>query len=275
MKCNIIGGFAVAVLLVAAPLGVASAADMPVKAPAPPPPSPPTTSWTGCYVDAGGGYGFWRQDSYFEVLNPLSALSTSATSGGSGWYGTVGAGCDYQVGQRFVVGVLGDYDFMHIHGKYEMPSVAVPIFPAGAGSGLAGDENERSAWAVGGRIGYLVAPALLTYISGGYTATHFNTVNFSSMGIFTPPFTSPVALASNTYTGWFIGGGTEYALDWFPGLFLRTDYRYSAYRAANVPITSTSLLFIGSGVNSQKSVQTIGTELVWRFNWTSLVAARY
>jgi outer membrane immunogenic protein len=268
MKRNIIGGLAVSALLIAAPLRIASAADMPVKAPLPP---PPTTSWTGCYVDAGGGYGLWKQDSYFEALNPPFALTTSATSGGGGWYGTVGAGCDYQVGQRFVVGVLGDYDFMHIHGTYEIPGVSVPAI---GGSGLAGNENERSAWAVGGRIGYLVTPTLLTYISGGYTATHFDAVNFSSMGIFTPAFTSSVALASNTYTGWFIGGGTEYALDWFPGLFLRADYRYSSYRAVDVPITSTSVLFTGSGINSKKSVQTLGTELVWRFNWNSLVAAR-
>jgi hypothetical protein len=250
--------------------GSALAADM--SAPVYKAPPPPTASWTGCYVDAGGGRGLWKQDSYFEALNPPSALTASATSGGGGWYGTVGAGCDYQVGQRFVVGVLGDYDFMHIHGTYQIPGVAVPIFPAGAGSGLAGDENERSAWAVGGRIGYLVTPAMLTYISAGYTATSFDAVNFASMGVFTPPFTSPVALTSNTYTGWFIGSGVEYALDWFPGLFLRTDYRYSTYRTTDVPITSTSVLFIGTGVNSQKSVQTVSTALVWRFNTG---AARY
>ncbi len=41
--------------------GSAIAADMPAKAPAVAP-AVRTTSWTGCYLGIGGGYGMWDQD---------------------------------------------------------------------------------------------------------------------------------------------------------------------------------------------------------------------
>ncbi len=56
------GGLAVAAALFAAPLSVASAADMPLKArPAPPPPA--AYNWTGFYVgiQGGGGWGSAEQ----------------------------------------------------------------------------------------------------------------------------------------------------------------------------------------------------------------------
>jgi opacity protein-like surface antigen len=42
-------------------IGSATAADMPVKAPMLKAP-PPVYSWTGCYLDAGVGYGMYNQD---------------------------------------------------------------------------------------------------------------------------------------------------------------------------------------------------------------------
>jgi outer membrane immunogenic protein len=44
--------------------GSAFAADMPVKAPYYKAPPPPAYSWTGCYIDGGGGYGMYNQDSH-------------------------------------------------------------------------------------------------------------------------------------------------------------------------------------------------------------------
>ena len=53
-----------------------------------------------------------------------------------------------------------------------------------------------------------------------------------------PPGT--VSLAAQTYNGWFIGSGFEYAFDWLPisGLFLKTEFRYSQYggNGVSVPI---------------------------------------
>jgi opacity protein-like surface antigen len=59
MKFATFGRIAVTALLIAAPLGVASAADMAVKAPKAPP--PPPFDWNGFYIGAYAGAAFMDQ----------------------------------------------------------------------------------------------------------------------------------------------------------------------------------------------------------------------
>jgi outer membrane immunogenic protein len=228
-----------------------------------------TTNWTGCYLGAGGGYGMWNQDHFIETFPGLVQTSPSATAGGRGWFGTVQVGCDYQF-DRWVVGAFGDYDFSRIKGTFN------PV-----GTLYTGEEVLRSSWAVGGRIGYLVVPQFLTYFSGGYTQARFGQVDMTAPGVpiigaavFTPP---PLSFGAQTYTGWFLGSGFEYALDLLPGLFLKTEYRYSSFSAKDLEVFNTAtLLPTGSAIHAQKYVQTIRTELVYRFNWGAPpVVARY
>jgi outer membrane immunogenic protein len=227
---------------------------------APPPPPAPVASWTGCYIDGGVGYGMWNQDSYTETDPGLLQISDTTTFGGRGWLGRVGAGCDYQIASSFVIGAFGDYDFMNIHGQYMDPL-----------TGFIGQEKESGAWAVGGRIGYLVTPSLLTYFDGGYTQARFDQIDFSSLTV--PAVPVGLDIASQTYHGWFIGGGTEYSLGWFPGLFWRSEYRYASYQAADLPIIITATgTPSGLADNVRKTVQTITTGLVWRFNFGGLTA---
>jgi outer membrane immunogenic protein len=192
--------------------------------------------------------------------------TTETTSGGRGWLGRVGGGCDYQFGggggfwSNWVVGAFADYDFMDLHRNFQS---SFPLF------GIAGEEKEKDAWAVGGRIGYLVTPNVFTYWNGGYTETRFDQINLNGVVLSTPIAT----IGSNTYHGWFIGGGYEIGLAGFfgwqlpPGLFWRTEYRYSSFDSANLPI------FTAGGAQTRFSehmtpfVQTITTSLVWKFNW--------
>jgi outer membrane immunogenic protein len=240
--------------------GSAFAADM---TPAPmykaPPPPPPAASWTGCSINAGYGYGMWNQDQFVETV-ALVPVTSNITSGGRGWLARFGGGCDYQFAAgalgNWVIGAFGDYDVMDAHGDFE----------AGV-SGLAGEEKQTGAWYAGGRIGYLVTPALLTYFDGGYTQTHFSQMNLINAITQAPAAVMP----SQSYHGWFVGGGTEYALNfsWLPirGLFWRNEYRFSTYDAANV-----SVLPPGGGAaffveNIRPYTETITSSLVWRFNW--------
>jgi outer membrane immunogenic protein len=218
----------------------AFAADMAVKAR--PAPLAPVYNWTGCYLDAGGGYGMWNQSHYSEILPGGAPLTGEFTAGGRGYYGTVGGGCDYQfpVGGlgNFVVGVLGGYDFMSLKGAF---------------SSLLGPsayEKENGSWDAGGRIGYLVTPTFLTYMSGGYTQAHFSSINFANTN----------ALPSHTYHGYFLGGGAETSLSpWLPVGFSTYSAADLAYTTAGVPN--------GAGEHMNKYVQQIGTELVYRFNY--------
>jgi outer membrane immunogenic protein len=251
------------VALTALAVGPAVAADLAQKAPAYiPPPPPPPPSFTGCYVNGGGGYGLWNIDHSGEALG--TQVTTETTSGGRGWLAGGGGGCDYQFGagtgfwSNWVVGAFADADWMDLHKNFE-----------GSFGPFNGDEKESSAWAVGGRIGYLVTPNVFTYWNGGYTQSHFDEINFSSSfgG-------SPLAfIDSNTYHGWFIGGGTEIALSGLfglplpAGLFWRSEYRYSSFNSADLPVFFNNGTPIGISENMRPNVQTITTSLVYRFNW--------
>jgi outer membrane immunogenic protein len=216
--------------------GAAMAADLPPPTLAykEPPPSP-VYNWTGCYLGGGGGYGMWNQD------------GPTLTNGGRGWFGQGQGGCDYQFSlplsfwsPNVVIGAFGDYEAGNLRG-----TVTTPV-------GLSGAESMNNAWAVGGRAGVLVTPKFLTYFDGGYTQANFGQVNFGP----------GVSIAANTYNGWFLGSGFEYSFGFLPGLFLKTEYRFSSYSTANLPIIGT-----GVGLNSTNYIQMVSTELVWRFNW--------
>jgi len=229
-------------------IGAVQAADIPVKAP---PMAAPARSWTGCYLGGGGGYGMWNQETT-HFTNGV-ADSVAQTGGGRGWFGTVQVGCDYQFNGNWVIGAFGDWDFGSIRGT--------PHFAFG----MAGHETEKWAWSAGGRLGYLITPTVLTFVSAGARAAHFDRVDLfdedgsGSVGLFIP---------AHTYNGWFFGGGYEYALSWAPGLFWKTEYRYAEFSRARLPqmVTTTGLANTAS-YDSRKFEQTIRSELVWRFNW--------
>src|SRR3984957_17640939 len=69
MKFATFGRIAVTALLIPAPLGVASAADMPVKAPKAPP--PPPFDWNGFYIGAYAGAAWMGQANTSDPCNPL------------------------------------------------------------------------------------------------------------------------------------------------------------------------------------------------------------
>jgi outer membrane immunogenic protein len=252
--------------------GSAFAADMSPPPPMYKAPLPPAPTWTGCYIDGGVGYGMWKQDHYTEGFPPLTALTPTVSTGGEGWLGRLGAGCDYQFSafnSNFVIGVFGDYDFTGLSGSFQEPF-----------EGFIGNENESGAWAVGARLGYLVTPTLLAFFDGGFTQARFDQINLGTDTV--PSVSAGAYIPAHTYNGWFLGGGTEYALTWLPirGLFWRSEYRYAGYESANLPmLTSAGAPFVDTGLcdirglcsglenHMLKDVQTITTSLVWRFNY--------
>ena len=86
-------------------------------------------------------------------------------------------------------------------------------------------------WAVGGRIGYVALPGFLTYVTAATPRPRFNTTDLRDA---TGLMTTTTSLASRTYHGWFLGGGTEYAISRIPGLFWKSEYRFADYGSAMV-----------------------------------------
>jgi outer membrane immunogenic protein len=204
MKKFLLATIAAAALVAAGP---AMAADMgaPVYK-APPPPAPaPVYNWTGFYVGAGAGYGMWDMDT--TTTFPAVGVASSVTNnGGRGWVGQAVAGYDYQfpvASFNLVAGVFGDYDFGHISGTTNVGLAVSPVDTFG------GVEKERSSWAVGGRLGWLITPQILTYWNGGYTEARFDGINLTDTGVGIAGPLPPLSVTANTYHGWFTGGGVE------------------------------------------------------------------
>jgi outer membrane immunogenic protein len=250
-------------LLAAVALGAisqaASAADLPARPvyrePAAVP--VPVANWTGVYVAAGGGYGTYNADTSTEGVGGFGPFSyDNGRAGGRGWFATGQIGADFQFADRWVVGIFGDYDFSSIKGTIaDLASTAHVPF------------KQTSAWSAGGRIGYLIFPQLLTYYSGGYTNAQFElgqqTLQFPPAGAF-----SGVTLPDQNFSGYFLGSGLEYMFS--PGWFVKTEYRYASYSAKTIagaigPPATGALSFINMTIKPQ--VQTIRTELVYKFNW--------
>jgi outer membrane immunogenic protein len=230
---------AIAITAVAAFTGSAVAADMQVK-PRYIAPVVTAYNWTGCYVGAGGGYGMYNQDISADTSEGFFG---SGTLGGRGWFGTGQVGCDYQVMPSIVIGAFGDYNFGSITGQMGQ-----------------NDEKLSWSWAAGGRIGWVALPNLLAYVSGGYTEARFDQIDFPNGG-------DPTFIPATTYKGWFLGSGYEYGLGFMPGLFWKTEYRFADYQAQTVTeVYATDGATYGT-FDSHKYVQTIRSELVYRFNW--------
>jgi outer membrane immunogenic protein len=245
MKMAVIAAAALATLT-----GTAFAADLPVRMPMKAEPPPPVVNWTACYVGAGGGYGMWNQKhTSFDPAGIPFAPGIQSTTGGEGWFGTAQVGCDYQFDHNWLVGAFVDGNWGSLRGDFVDNAL-----------GLWGREKEKWSWAAGGRVGYLLYPQLLTFLSGGYTEAHFEQIDLvDATGAFTNIY------PKHTYGGYFIGTGYEYKLAWLPGFTWKTEYRYSDYGSDRLPLLTAAGVATGSTMSSHKYEQTVRSELVWRF----------
>jgi outer membrane immunogenic protein len=263
-----------ALTALAAFTGSAVAADLPArtysKAPAP----VMAPNWTGFYIFGGGGGGIWDANGGVQATGSGNCIvCTNTRTGGDGWFGTVGAGYDWQVNPSWVFGVFADGTFGSLKGNIGDAGV----FAGGASSGLVGNEKMQDAWAVGARLGYLVAPNVLSYVNAGYTGTYWSSTTLlgSASGL-------PSGLHTNKFNtgGAFVGGGVENNLNIFgitaPGWFMKTEYRAAYLDNKNLSelVDGTNAPF-GRDINFRPFVQTISTSLVYRFNWTGPVVAKY
>jgi outer membrane immunogenic protein len=262
-----------ALTAVAAFTGSASAADLAARPYTKAPIAvAPVYNWTGFYIFGGGGGGLWNADSNVQTAPGGVAITRDQRMGGSGWFGTVGIGYDWQFNGRWVAGIFGDGQFGDIRGSLSDPTVF-----------LEGREKLKTSYAAGVRVGYLVAPNVLSYVNGGYSGSEWSGSNLSFIGAGGSP--TLATTGSFQRNGWFIGGGVENNLDIFgiaaPGWFMKTEYRSAFYDRVTLPETCTvagcgAVAPTGTAVTFKPWTQTISTSLVYRFNWGGApVQAKY
>jgi outer membrane immunogenic protein len=165
---------------------VASAADLPVKAPVKNvAPLTPTYNWGGFYAGAHVGY-LWGSSTVID--NGVVAEANAPTNGIVG--GVLG-GYNWQQG-AFVFGVEGDFGWSNAHGN------GAPAPPTT--ESYLYDVKWTSH--VRGRAGYATGPWLL-FAAGGLALADFNLTMLES-GMNNCSW-------GGTYAGWSIGGGADYA----------------------------------------------------------------
>jgi outer membrane immunogenic protein len=255
---------ALALTAVAAFTGSALAADLPARTYTKTPMmAEPVYNWTGFYIFGGAGGGVWdakTDSSGFAGPNAPFAIRNHRT-GGDGWFGTVGAGYDWQFNHSWVAGIFADGQFGSLRGSLE-DTIAF----------AEGQIKMEDSWAAGVRLGYLVAPNVLSYVNAGYTGSHWSGSTLTSLVTAGGGGSLVSTTPSFNRDGWFIGGGVENSLNFFgitaPGWFMKTEYRAAYY--GRTTLTETFVPPIpGVVINDtfKPLVQTISTSLVYRFNW--------
>jgi outer membrane immunogenic protein len=255
MKSKLLGGVAVAALLIAP--RASSAADLKMK-PLLKAPPPPIFSWTGCFV--GGQVGWGWQRSKITQHGQHTLPSTSFLSSSSGSIDTNGpvfggqVGCNYQVDKTWVFGAQGTFLGASIKGTGTDPHSGAIDFASNGnnlvyGNGTIGIDT-KSIFSATGRIGFTGwSPQTMLYVRGGaaWMNTDYNlanaVLNYNGQNL------------DVTHFGWTVGGGIEwmFATNW--SVF--AEYNYYSFDAKSLTVN------FGDGtINSIKVQPTVSTVTV-------------
>jgi outer membrane immunogenic protein len=233
----------VAGAMVAAWTASAAAADLRPVHKAPPPAL--VQSWTGFYLGANVGWA-WANDDVTWTGNPagfgggftpiLNAAGTGAIDS-DGVTAGVQAGFNYQI-SSIVLGVEADLNYTDLSGSRTV------VLPPPAALGTFATSTFESNWLATfrGRIGVLVAPSLLAYVTGGLAIADVST---SDLGFFTAPLSTNAAAIDEVRAGWTIGGGLEWAFasNWSAKLeYLYVDLGTVSTTSANTVIPIATIL---------------------------------
>jgi outer membrane immunogenic protein len=251
-------GTAALVALVAG--GSAMAADQRVKAPvykAAPPVA--AYDWTGFYVGGHVGYG-WAKPGVSDPITGAPLVSPLPSP--KGFLGGVQAGVNYQFITGWVIGVEADFTWTNVKGSAN----CVVLSCAPGGLELFGYPDQHATLAA--RIGYDFN-RLLAYVKAGGAWVHedFRQTALTAGARCTVPCT-----ASNTGTGWMVGGGLEYA--WTRNWSVKVEYSYMSF-------DTKVLTDVTNGVehnifNETRVLQDVKLGLNYRFDWgPSPVVAKY
>ena len=190
--------------------------------------------------------------------------ATASHAGKTSAFGTVEVGYDYQVGSKFVVGALANYDFA---GKSHASSIGGGHWESGTNFGTvnlngdftATDNNVydtgataitstvtlKDSWALGARAGALVNDKTLVYAAGGYTETKIQLDAAAAIlpspqdyiGVANFDLSSAAISTSRWKSGYFVGAGVETLLG--NNLSAKLEYRYANYGSVGVSASDT------------------------------------
>ena len=176
----------------------------------------PVFSWTGGYIGLQGGYAWGK--SQYDILQNDSYSNPDP----DGWFGGAYAGYNYQFSNNVVLGIEGDFAFGDVSGG------DIGRFTDGVDPDMTVDADMNWSGAVRGRFGYAI-DRFLPYVSAGIAFADYDHSLDHILG-------GRVDF-SDTYTGWTVGAGVDYALT--DNVLLRAEYRYSDFGSVTYAATPT------------------------------------
>jgi outer membrane immunogenic protein len=258
VKRIILSTIAISTLLAVAPLSIAGAADMPLKAP---PCCEPAWSWTGFYIggNVGGGW-LTERSTRLDFPDANYPVGYTATKNASGILGGGQIGYDFQF-NGVVLGVFGGADAASLTGT--TPELGL------LGTDLS-TQSTKWNWIAdaGGRAG-LAWGTWLPYVKGGGAWMHYD---YTSVETAVPAGTFVSAgTSSKTLNGWIVGGGWEHKIASNISAF--AEYDYYGFSGNSVQ-TETAGPAVGSFHDSSHSgnISVVKAGLNFRFNWAPALA---
>lgn len=186
-------------------------------------------SWTGFYLGAHAGFG-WSQENVGSTCTgptPCNQAPGASNVDGSGFIGGLHAGYNLQAAPSWVIGIEGDFSWTNIDGSgSDANRTATGVLaPPGV---ITWSRNIDWLASVRARLGYVVAPNALLYLTGGVAWQKAELSGFNSAPACPLCATGS---ASETRVGYVIGAGLEWALN--RNWLLRGEYLYYSFEDAN------------------------------------------
>jgi len=283
---------------------------------------PAPLTWTGVYVGLNAGGAIDASNNVYVVQHPVflndtrlgldgamlgSFTSASAGTGSvgnnnGGFIGGGQVGYNYQfdggVGSGWLVGLEADIQGVAGSSGNSNSILGAPLGPpAPPGFGMLGvTQVSKSLDYLGtarGRIGFLFAPTLLLYGTGGlaYGGVHSSTSQFQT---FVPANPAPPGILagawgaggsfSNTLVGWTAGGGLEWMF--MPNWSAKVEYLYYDIGSINYSSGASGSIFLptgaplwlnGVGTSARFNGHIARAGVNYHFNWgaPAPVLARY
>jgi outer membrane immunogenic protein len=249
-----------AVVSTIAMASIASAADMPTKAPAYAPPVPPPYNWTGSYVGGHIGYG-WGGDPI--DLAPLTAFAvrtvpSSIADNPRGVLGGIQYGTNWQF-NRIVLGWDSDFSFTDIKASQTLVTA-----PAGIATTTSGEQKLDWFSTTRGRLGYLLTDNLMLYGTGGLASGRATANTFISQAGCPVGF----CLAGNeskTKWGWAAGGGLEYAMGHW---LFRAEYLHYDLGDLNYNVVDARAPVAIVAASNKVAGDIVRGAISYKFDWT-------
>src|SRR5215467_1177139 len=248
-----------AVVSTVAVASIASAADMPTKAPAYAPPVAPPYNWTGSYIGGHFGYGWGRDPIDLSTVTAFAVgtVPSSITDNPRGVLGGVQYGTNWQF-NRWVLGWDSDFSFTDIKASQTLATA-----PAGIVTTTSGEQKLEWFSTTRGRLGYLLTDNLMLYGTGGLASGRASaTTSITRAGC--PVGFCLLGNESKAKWGWAAGGGLEYAVGHW---LLRAEYLHYDLGDLDYNVVDARAPAIVAASN-KVSGDIVRGAISYKFDWT-------